>query len=250
MVWIAAFASVSLASRFPSPIGYVNDFADKISSNAELAMERIAQEVKSKTGAEIVVATIQTCGGVEIEQYAVDLFMEWGIGERGKDNGILILVAFEDRKVFIKTGYGMEGIVPDAEAYRIYKDIIVPGFRLEKYDEALVTAVSTIARLILSESGQTLSASDSALVRHYTEGWQKRDTMSAEQQKLVYILTFFFIVIVLLIILRSMSGTRGYRRHLGGGFWIGGIGGSGGFGGGFGGFGGGSCGGGGAGGGW
>ncbi|MGQ9604034.1 MAG: TPM domain-containing protein [bacterium] len=250
LVLLASFSSELFASKFPKPVGYVNDFANMISPNAEAAIEQIAMEVKTKTGTEIVVATIMTCGGVEIEQYAVDLFMEWGIGERGKDNGILVLVALEDRKIFIKTGYGVEGVLPDAEAHRIYTEIIVPGFRAGKYDEALVIAVSSIAKLVLAEVGENLSASDSALVRGYTEKWAERDQDIDPRAKLILVIVVGSILILIVAVATNV-GRRGYRGvGMGGGFWFGGMGSGGGFGGGFGGFGGGSCGGGGAGGGW
>jgi len=244
---VVAVASGSSAQRFPRPVGYVNDFAGIISPQAEQLIESIALQVKGKTGAEIAVATIESTGGIDIEQYAVDLFMNWGIGERGKDNGVLILVAFKDRKLWIKPGYGVEGAVPDARAFQIYRDILRPGFRAGRYDEALTRAVTKIANLILAEAGEQLSLSDSTVFKQMVE---RRSRGGRQRLPAVFILLFFF-PFLFIVIIRLLAMRSGYVGRHGGGFWIGGIGGSsGGFGGGFGGFGGGSCGGGGAGGGW
>jgi len=244
---VALVSTGVAAQQFPRPTGYVNDFVGMISPEAEQLLEAIALQVKQKTGAEIAVVTIESTGGIPIEQYAVDLFMDWGIGERGKDNGILILIAFRDQSLWIKPGYGVEGAVPDAEAHRIYRDILRPGFRAGRYDEALVKAVTEIANLILADAGEELSLSDSTLFRQLAgrQSIDRRPRLPAIVL-LLFLLPFFFVIFIRLLAIRG-----GYVGRHGGGFWIGGIGGSsGGFGGGFGGFGGGSCGGGGAGGGW
>jgi uncharacterized protein len=208
-------------------------------------MAGIAGEVKAKTGAEIAVATIETTEGRDIEEYSIDLYMAWGIGERGKDNGVLLLVALRDKELWIKTGYGMEGTIPDAVAHVIYREVLRPGFRSGQYDEALSTAVRMMAERILAEAGESLAYGDS-LPGAYT---LERRPASSIPPWVVGLLFLFFPIFITILARRAGRGSRYGRRH--GGFWIGGMGGSsGGFGGGFGGFGGGAAGGGGAGGGW
>ncbi len=245
----ASGVSAQAEPVLPRYAGYVNDYAQIASSQAEQVIDGIAREVKAKTGAEIAVVTIATTGGVDIEQYSVALFMDWGIGEKGKDNGVLLLVAFNDRQIWIKTGYGLEGAIPDAEAHRIYRDVLLPGFRAQRHDQALVAATRELAELILAENGESLAFADSAAYGNLVaRGYP--DDQRAAGRRLYFMLLSFFFPLGVFIALRVMAARRGYvgRRT---GFWIGGFGGSsGGFGGGFGGFGGGSCGGGGAGGGW
>jgi uncharacterized protein len=229
---------------FPRPTGFVNDFAGMISPQAESVMSSMAREVKAKTGAEIAVATIKTTGGLDIEEYSVDLYMAWGVGEQGKDNGVLLLVALDDKELWIKTGYGMEGTIPDAVAHVIYREVLRPGFRSGQYDRALVTAVRMIAERILAEAGETLSYTDSIPGAYALE----RPAGAPIPPWVVGLLFLFFPIFITLLVRRAGGSRYGRRR---GGFWIGGMGGSsGGFGGGFGGFGGGAAGGGGAGGGW
>ncbi len=236
-------ASSIQAAAFPRPTGFVNDFADMISPQAEDVMTRIAEEVKAKTGAEIAVATIETTGGRDIEEYSVDLYMDWGIGQKGKDNGVLLLVALQDKELWIKPGYGLEGVIPDAVAHVIYREVLRPGFRSGQYDQALVTAVRMMAERILDEAGETLAYSDSVPGAYTLER-----PAASPMPPWVIMLLFLFFPIFITLLARRLGGSR-FGRH--GGFWIGGMGGSsGGFGGGFGGFGGGSAGGGGAGGGW
>lgn len=249
LVWADGHAAAR--DRFPRPTGYVSDFADVISPDAERLITAIATDVKAKTGAEIAVVTIGSTGGLDIEEYSLDLFMEWGIGEEGRDNGVLLLAAFQDQQLWIKTGYGLEGSIPDAEASRIYRNVLRPGFRAGQYDQALVTATSMLAELILAESGQRLTVSDSLaydrMLLRSTDELARRATRLRMLAKLFGL----FIPIVVVILIRLVAARRGYGGRHGGFFWIGGFGGSsGGFGGGFGGFGGGSAGGGGAGGGW
>ena len=243
---VFALAAVGLpqGGDFPRPVGFVNDFAGMISPGAEASITNMAREVKAKTGAEIAVATMKTTGSRDIEEYSVDLYMAWGIGEKGKDNGVLLLVALDDKQLWIKTGYGLEGTIPDAVAHVIYREVLRPGFRSGQYDEALVTAVRMMAERILAEAGQTLAYSDSV------PGAYALERRSAPPiPPWVMLLLFLFFPIFITILARRVRGSRYGRRY--GGFWIGGRGGSsGGFGGGFGGFGGGAVGGGGAGGGW
>ncbi len=244
-----SFDALAKKPALPRPVGFVSDFSNMISPRAEATIASIAEEVKTKTGAEIAVATIQTTGGVAIEPYSVELFTEWGIGETGKDNGILILVAAEDHQMWIKTGYGLEGAIPDASAHMIYRDVLRPGFRAGEYDRALVTAVNMIADRILKDSGQAYAYGDSVpenLVLKRAASGGSGDSVSPAR----LVVGFGFFLFILMIVVMTFAARYGHRRGLGG-FWMGGFGGSsGGFGGGFGGFGGGSCGGGGAGGGW
>lgn len=159
--------------RLPRPTGHVNDFAGFISTDAERFIEGIAAEVRAKTGAEMAVVTIRTTDGQDIEEYAVDLFMDWGIGRRGEDNGLLILVAVDDRQMWIKPGYGLEGAIPDAYAHKIYYDVLRPALRANRQDAGLVQATRMLAGRVMAEYGQTL-AYDDTLAAHMIEDFNQR----------------------------------------------------------------------------
>ena len=236
------WAGVSIAS-FPKPVGYVSDYAGIVPEGERQAIELLATEVESKTSAEIAVVTIPNLPEDygSIEQYAVDLFAEWGIGKKGKDNGLLFLVSFAERKIRIEVGYGLEGIIPDGLAGRIIRDEITPRFKNGRYGEGLLAGAAAAAGIIAKDADVELTGENARLVSQYAT--------SAGRGFPLGNLLFLIILFALLgprLFLPLMLGT------MLGGFWGGGRGGfgGGGMGGGFGGFGGGMSGGGGASGGW
>jgi len=232
------------AAKYPKPTGHVNDFAGVISSPDVNAMTQIIAELKQKTGAEIAVVTVNTTAPEDITTYSVGLYQAWGIGEKGKDNGVLILVAISDRKAWITTGYGIEPIIPDGLAGEIYRNVMRPYFRQGNYGKGMLLAVQEIATRIANSYGVKLSKQVSI---------PKRTTARSKVAPCGGILGFIILFILFSLIFRLgplgllffapmfMGGRRGYWSSSGG---------FGGFTGGFGGFGGGSTGGGGAGGSW
>lgn len=225
-----------ILAAYPSVVGYVNDFADCIPADYEQRIISVIFEVKHKTGAEIAVVTIPTTGGEDITSYSVNLFTEWGIGEKGKDNGILITVALNDKNTWITTGYGLEGILPDATTGHIWRNIMRPLFKEGNYGGGILNGVIMIAETILKEYGHILSGE----IKPVQQERQRGCGVLGIPIIIFLFLIFGFRIIPFLIFGRMM-----------GGYWSGGsFGGSGGFSGGFGGFGGGATGGGGAGGSW
>jgi uncharacterized protein len=207
--------------------------------------------VDHQAHAQIAVVTVTTLADEPVEQYAVDLYQKWGLGAKSgtnQDRGVLILVAVQDRKRFISTGYGLEGILPDGKVGQIGREM-VPMLRANDFDGAMKLAVGQIAQIIASDAGITLTPI----------GGQGA---VQDQQQQVHIglggLIVFGIVILLILFFLARFGGSGLIGFLLGMFFGGGWGGGGGggFGGGdgggdgFGGFGGGSTGGGGAGGDW
>ena len=241
---LTAFAFFSLTcfaqAQVPSPEGRVNDFAGVISSDYLQKINSLIEEVEQKTSAEIAVVTRESIAPYGADDYAQMLFDSWKIGKKGKDNGVLILLAVKEREWRIHTGYGVEGILPDGVCGQIGRDYLVPYFKDGKYAEGLYYGVAAVANIIAKDANVTLDGLTDVV---FHEGSQ-------------YISPFwlFFIILCILFIMFNrpsvwipMGYGGGYRSggFGGGGFSGGGFGG-GGFGGG--GFGGGFSGGGGAGG--
>lgn len=230
----------------PSYRGYVNDFAGILSSQTRAQIISIAEQVEAKTTAQIALVTVLTVKPMAIEQYAVELFEKWGVGQAGKDNGILILMAVNDKKVRMETGYGLEGALPDAVCNQIIYQIMIPEFKKGNLEKGLLLGSIAVAGLIAKEYNIELSLG-ADMPKASAAQVSKKGNLA---KSLVYLILF-----ILLFGLRSgllfyfILGPTGRRR---GGYWYGsGLGGSGGgFSGGFGGFGGGFSGGGGASGGW
>ncbi len=224
----------------PRPDRAINDFAGLLSPPTVDRLEKLSRTLQEQSGDAVVVATVETIAPETVEGYAVALFEKWGIGEKGKDNGILILVAADEKKTRIEVGYGLEGTITDAEASRIIRDLMLPTFRRGDYDEGIELAVQSLVGLIAEERGITIEGVSSPA---RTEG---SDTGSGGSLAPLIVFLIFLTFLGRIIIISGRRGTRS------GGFWIGSGGGSGGggFSGGFGGFGGGMSGGGGASGGW
>jgi uncharacterized protein len=216
------------------PAGYVSDFANVINPADRAAVERTLTELEQKSGAQVAVVTLKSLEGGQIDDFAVRLFARWGVGKKGKDNGLLLIAAIEDRKVRIETGYGFEGVLPDAAAGRLIDQIIRPAFRGGDYSGGLRKGAEALASVAASASGVELTG-----IRN-----QNISSSSRQQDRNGggFIQLIFFIIILIAVIrhpwllLLFMGGGGGGRS--GGGF--------GGGGGGFGGFGGGMSGGGGA----
>ncbi len=239
-----------LVAAFKVPDNPGDDFAfDSTATLSEATRHTIRETNRqiASTGAQVVVAMIPTLGTDSIEDAALEIFRTWGIGSRDKNNGILLLVAKEDRKLRIEVGYGLEGAITDATAGRILRDIIAPRFKEDDYDGGVLDGFNAIITLIAEEYDLEIDAE--GYVRHELPE-EESSEKGFDRSYLIYIV--IFIVIALIAIISSRRGSFGGGRYYGGDDsddsddrWSGGGGGSSG-----GGFGGGSSGGGGASGGW
>ncbi len=242
------FASLALAApNYPALTGRIVDQANIVSSEARLSIAPKLADLEEKSGIQLVVATVKSLDGEEIEPYANGLFRTWKLGERTKNNGVLLLVAPNERRVRIEVGYELEGTLTDALSKIIIANAIAPRFKAGDYSDGISRGVDDIITVLTTDSSE----------------WQKRPSLRVDDEQtpdwvgwllIAGIIGFFFLLtvspsfrafVVSMLIALNSSGSRG------GGFSGGGYsGGGGGFsGGGFSG-GGGSSGGGGASGSW
>jgi len=250
LVLVSVQFLVLTAQEFPESRGAVNDFANVLSQEVEERMESIARELQQKTGVAVVVVTVNTTGDEDYNEYANKLYEVWGIGEKGRDEGALILNAVKDRTIRIEIGYGLEGIIPDGLAGEIRDNYLIPYLQQGDYDTGLFQGFNAIVSIVARDRGVTITG-----VEQFRAPSRKRDDGGRLPFILWLILIIFFgpvfgRFLFPALIIGSLTGRK--RNPWGGGFFGGGSGGfGGGFGGGgFGGFGGGMSGGGGAGGGY
>lgn len=142
-----ATASDALLNRL-EPKGIVNDFANIIPADYERRIEAVIVELKQKTGAEIAVVTLQSLEGGNIDDFTNRLFERWGIGQKGKDNGLMFLCAMQDRKMRIEVGYGLEGEISDSRAGIIRRDVITPHFKAGNPQAGILKGVESFATII------------------------------------------------------------------------------------------------------
>lgn len=145
----------------PNPPRLVNDFSKTLSEQEVRQLENKLVAYNDSTSSQVSIVLINSVGPYDISDYAFQLGDKWGIGRKNRDNGLLILAAMKDRKVFIATGYGLEGAIPDALAKRIVDQLIVPNFRTEDYYAGLDQATDMIFKLASGEyEAENLSSAD------------------------------------------------------------------------------------------
>jgi uncharacterized protein len=141
------------------PAGYVNDFAAVLSSADRQSLESKLVSLKSQTSADVVIVTVPSLGDETVDSYAVKLFEEWGLGQGGKDNGVLVLVAPAEKHSRIEVGYGLEGDLTDLQSGNIIRDVMNPAFKNGDYAAGLNGAVDAISAVITnSPEAETYSA--------------------------------------------------------------------------------------------
>lgn len=133
---------VSAAVVSPNEAFYVYDGAQVLSQETEQYILSTNRELESKTGAQIVVVTIPSLEGQGLEEYATDLFRQWGIGDAEKDNGVLLLCAVEDRQFRVEVGYGLEGDLPDGKTGRMQDEFIIPLLSEDQFDAGIKNGYS------------------------------------------------------------------------------------------------------------
>jgi uncharacterized protein len=228
----------------PNPPKLVNDFTGTLTADQAAYLERRLVEFDDSTSTQIAIIIIPSTDGYDISEYNVSLGRSWGVGGKEFNNGVVLLVSKNDRKLNIATGYGSEGALPDITAKHIIDDVIVPRFKGNDYFGGINSGADAIMKALQGE---------------YKAPAGYRSKKGGGTGRII------FIIIIIIIFLAMSSGgggrggtfmsRRGYRGISSPVWWIGGGGGSGGgggggSGGGFGGFGGGSFGGGGASGSW
>jgi uncharacterized protein len=257
LVFAGVFALVVVATAEPvaslKATDCVNDFAGVLSPSTITQLKEMCRQVLDKAQASVVVVTVKSTDGVEIFNYAVDLYQKWGIGQKGKDRGVLILLAVQDRHYYINVGYGLEGILPDGRVGGFGREA-VPYLKRADYDGAVSLLTSRVVDVIAKDAGVEITTSQPRRIEPIEA---PRGPTGISPGGILALVILFIIVLAVpplrkLLFYMFLFGGFGGRGSRGGGYGGGGWGGGGfgGGGGGFGGFGGGSTGGGGAGGSW
>jgi uncharacterized protein len=260
--WIVLGTAVLVAAEPIASLrqsNYVNDFAGVLDAATQARLNDLCRQVEEKAQAQIAVVTVKSVDGQDVVSYAVALYQKWGIGAKGKDRGVLILLATQDRKYWTTVGYGLEAILPDGKVGGFGREM-VPLLRSGDYAGAVTLMTSRVASVIAQDAGVSLENQPPLAAT------RQRPAPGGGVGAAIALLILVFIVIAILraifrsgggggsgmgFLLGMLLGSGGFGGGRGGygGGGFGGFGGGGG-GGGFGGFGGGSTGGGGAGGSW
>lgn len=143
---VGASAAIQVPPKPTTASGiYVQDYAGVLSQQTRSALNAIGQDLDNKTTAQVTVVTIKTLDGQPIDEYGLTLLRQWGLGNKEKNNGALILVAVDDRQSRIEVGYGLEGVLPDGLTGRIQDQQMLPYFKQGQYEKGIVQGYLAVA---------------------------------------------------------------------------------------------------------
>ncbi len=174
------------------PSNYVTDLASILPSKDAESINSLFYELEQKTGAQILILTINSLEGDSIESFSLSMAEKWKPGVKGKDNGILITVSLLDKKYRIEVGYGLEGILPDSLAGTLGRQLLVPRFREGKYAEGLLDISSKIAGLVADHYGIALT---------YSQGFQSAPSKGTDTPQELELTDLLIIVVIILVVI-------------------------------------------------
>lgn len=216
-VFLVLFSNVAFAADLPKPTKnfFVNDFANVISNADEEKMQQQGEALFKECGAQVVVVTVKSLNGEDLESYSLNLARSWRIGSDKNDDGILLLLAVDERKVRIEVGYGLEGALPDSKTGRILDTYGVDRFKKNDFSTGLAAVYDSLVNEVYIEKG--LDPADGYTpVEDYS--------LTTKEKVIAY-------GIIALIVLAFIFTNRGKRKrgfvYYGGGFGGGGFSGSG-----------------------
>jgi len=178
----------------PKLTARVMDLADMLSEAEEAQLSSLLKNLEESKGSQVAILTVNTTEPETIEQYSIRVVDEWKLGRKEVDDGVLLLIAKDDRKVRIEVGYGLEGAITDAYAKRIIENIIVPQFRRGAYYHGIEEGIEAIISLINGEELPEITSSPSSI---------------ASNDKLVFLVFIgFFFLIFLLSVIKTMLAKK------------------------------------------
>ncbi len=202
-----ASAEITLPAK-PTPAKFVNDFTGKaLTSEQTSQLNQKLENYSAQTTNQIVVVIVKSTGDYEIADYSFELGRTWGIGQKGKNNGVLITWATDDRKVFIATGYGVEGELTDALSKRIIEQLILPQFKQGNFYGGLDAGTNQIMNLLSPE----------LKMDNNLESQEEQSKGSMIPIIFLIIWLIFFFISPRSMLLGSALGAMGSGRSFGGG---------------------------------
>lgn len=196
MLIVILVMPVTFAATYPDPTNdfYVNDFADVLSSETEQMIINTSAALADASGAQIVVVTIDSLDGQDIESYSTGLFREWGIGDEKENNGLLLLVAIDDRRSRIEVGYGLEGALNDAKTGRIQDEYLIANFQAGNYDDGVTGTYLRLAEEVYAEYDLNVDELKSS------ESYYSPVNTEQESEFTIFHLLFGIVIFILMIL--------------------------------------------------
>lgn len=197
---LLAIPALLSAKQLPIPEmkGPVNDLANVLSTQEKQKLESYLSSINTQTGVQIAVLTVKTLAGTSIEDYSMKVAEKWQLGQAKTDNGVLLLVAVQDRALRIEVGYGLEGVLTDMKSGLIIRNVITPEFKKGNYSQGIYAGVQNIAGVATNNAG---------IVSEDVKNPKANEQSGSGLVGLIFMIIFFVI----------MTGNR--RGRSGGLFW-------------------------------
>ncbi|MGD0828276.1 MAG: TPM domain-containing protein [Desulfobaccales bacterium] len=216
LLWACPTLAWAVTPPLPAhPSQYVVDLAGVIDANSQARLNTMLRDLEARTTAQVVILTLNSLEGEPIEDFSHQTAVKWGIGQKGKDNGVLLTVAVKDHKYRIEVGYGLEGDLPDSLVGSIGRQYLVPSFRQGDFAGGITAAVTAIANII--SGGKGVGKTGGAAGGY---PWEAIPGKGMGHFKLTLILFILFIIMLIAFIV--FSEPRGPKNRKGGSgrFWL------------------------------
>ncbi len=222
---IISLSFSSLAINIPEPTNdfFVNDFAGVISEEDEQKIMKIGADLYSQTSAQIIVVTVNSLDGNEVNDYALELGREWGVGSRETNNGVVLLLSVNDREVTIQVGYGLEGCLTDAGTGRILDDYAIPYLSNNDFSTGLLEAYKAIVGDVCTEYGVELNPDYQITYDDYDYHYSN-DLSDADDFGSIMIFATALVLVLLILFISKHAGGGSDDSDYGGGTYTGGRG--------------------------
>lgn len=178
-------------TQFPPLTGYVNDVAHLLDNATKKSLTERLAELEEKTGDQIVIVTLPTLAGNDIETYSNSLFRTWKLGQEKINNGVLLVIAPNEREVRIEVGYGLEGELTDALSAVIIDSFILPNFRKENYQKGIIEAIHAITKVITENDSDF-----SSRIKEKAKAVEKQRKLAKKEEMIINIIMFLILFIM------------------------------------------------------
>lgn len=213
---LMSFSAMAIDLPEPTNDFFVNDFADVIDDDVETELQAIGEDLYNQTTAQVVVVTVQSLDGYEVDEYALELGREWGVGSSETSNGVVLLLSVNDRQVTIQVGYGLEGCLPDGKTGRILDQYGIPHFTYDDFSTGLADTYRVLVSTVCEEYNVELSDDYNLDLYNYNEN---NSTDLQSDDLLAIFIVLFIAFFVFSLIASKFSGGNGGSHHGGGRYY-------------------------------